>query len=260
MNGGSAIGFGDDILVSAIVRKAHLKHGKPICVGDGRDIRVGDTSTDTGIGQVFRNNPRIALEIYPGAVWVQNIMGQRPYIDYLRTTPEKVVYNQMFHVEPGELYLTDDEKAKYAPLGDFIYIEPNTKGTFGGNKDWGFEKWAEVAKLDLPFVQGSGRKLDGVQQVHTETFRDACSLLHRAAFFVGTDGGLHHAAAALGKRAVVVWGGLVSPKLLGYASHLNLHSGTHSCGTTTPCKHCRQALDWVTVDMVKDAIRSLAQP
>ena len=245
-------------MVSAIVRKAHLKHKRPICVGDGRDIRVGDTATDTGVGQVFLHNPRIAREVYPGAVWVHNIMGQRPYIDYLKTTPEKVAYNPMFHVEPGELYLTDDEKNKYAHLGDFIYIEPNTKGTFGGNKDWGFDKWAEVAKLDLPFVQGGGRKLDGVRQVATESFRDACTLLSRALFFVGTDGGLHHAAAALDKRAVVVWGGLVSPKLLGYVSHVNLHSGTHSCGSAKTCAHCRKAMDWVTVDMVKDAIRSLA--
>jgi ADP-heptose:LPS heptosyltransferase len=163
----------------------------------------------------------------------------------------------LFHVEPGEIYLTDEEKAKYTE-SDFIYIEPNTKGTFGGNKDWGFDRWQEVVK-DMPyrFIQGKGRKLDDVVQISTPTFRDACALLDRALFFVGTDGGLHHAAAALGKRAVVVWGGLVSPKILGYDTHVNLHSGTYSCGSPKACKHCREALDWVTVDMVKDAIYSL---
>lgn len=187
-------------------------------------------------------------------------MGNRPYINHLATTPEKIVFNQSFKVEPGEIYLTDEEKEKYQ-LSDFIYIEPNTKGTFGGNKDWGFEKWQEVVK-DSPytFIQGKGRKLDGVDQLETKSFRDACSLLSKADFFVGTDGGLHHAAAALGKRAVVVWGGLVSPKILGYDTHINLHSGTGSCGSTTTCKHCREALEWVTVEMVKDAIRTLAQP
>jgi ADP-heptose:LPS heptosyltransferase len=81
-------------------------------------------------------------------------------------------------------------------------------------------------------------------------------LLSKARFLVTTDGGLHHAAAALGKPAIVVWGGLVSPKILGYDSHINLHSGTASCGSTEPCPHCRKALDWVTVDMVVDAINS----
>jgi ADP-heptose:LPS heptosyltransferase len=96
-----------------------------------------------------------------------------------------------------------------------------------------------------------------VRRVETSSFRDACRLLSNADLFVGTDGGLHHAAAALGKRAVVVWGGLVSPKILGYDSHINLHSGTHSCGSEGPCLHCRKALDWVTVDMVVSAIESL---
>ena len=181
-------------------------------------------------------------------------MFNRPYIDNLKTTSEKVVYNPLFNVEPGEIFLTDEEKSKYADLSDFIYIEPNTKGTFGGNKDWGFEKWQEVSKLPYKFIQGKGRKLDSVVQIQTESFRDACALLSKAKFFVGTDGGLHHAAAALGKRAVVVWGGLVSPKILGYETHINLHSGTSSCGSPKPCEHCKKALDWVTVDMVREAI------
>lgn len=186
-------------------------------------------------------------------------MGQRPYIDYFKTTSDKVVYNERFKVEPGELYLTDEERAKFS--GGFIYIEPNTKGTFGGNKDWGFDKWQEVVKkLPYRFIQGHGKKLDGVEQIPTKTFREACALLSHADFFVGTDGGLHHAAAALGKRAVVVWGGLVSPKILGYDSHINLHSGTYSCGSTKACDHCRKALNWVTVDMVCDALRTLAEP
>jgi len=257
-SGDATIGYGDDFIVSSIVKRAYAKHKKPICVGDGRDIRIGDNYEDRSRGQVFLNNPKISDVVYPGAVWVNNVMFNRPYIDNLRTTSEKVVYNQLFHVEPGEIFLTDEEKAKYSESG-FIYIEPNTKGTFGGNKDWGFEKWQDVVKrLPYRFVQGKGRKLDGVEQCETATFRDACALLDRADFFVGTDGGLHHAAAALGKRAVVVWGGLVSPKILGYDTHINLHSGTGSCGSPKPCKHCREALDWVTVDMVKDAIRSIA--
>lgn len=252
------MGYGDDLIVSAIVRKAYAKHGKPICVGDGRDIRLDDVFDGKGIGQVFQNNPKLATAIYPGAVWVRNVMGERPYIDYMRTTPEKVVYNSNFRVEPGEIFLTDEERARYAHYGGFIYIEPNTKGTFGGNKDWGFDRWQQVVKrLPYRFVQGKGRKLDGVEQCDTRTFRDACILLERADFFVGTDGGLHHAAAAMGKRAVVVWGGLVPPRILGYDAHINLHSGVASCGSAKPCQHCRKALDWVTVDMVVEAITKL---
>ena len=184
-------------------------------------------------------------------------MGARPYIDYTKTTDKKIVFRN-YKASPGEIFLKPEE---IPDIEGFIYIEPNTKGTFGGNKDWGFENWQKVVNsLPYRFVQGWGRKLDGVEQINTKSFRHACGLLSKADFFVGTDGGLHHAAAALGKPAVVVWGGLVSPKILGYDTHINLHSGTHSCGSRTACEHCRKALEWVTVDKVIDAIRSLAEP
>ena len=245
------MGFGDDLMVSAIVRRAHAKHNKPICVGDGARVIWEE---------VFDNNPKMAREPYAGCVWVPNVMGARPYIDYAKTKREKVAYRADFRVESGEIFLTDEEKDRYASFQGFAYIEPNVKGTFSGNKDWGFEKWQQVVYSlpEIRFIQGKGKKLERVEQVGTTSFRDACALLSRSDLFVGTDGGLHHAAAALGKKAVVVWGGLVSPKILGYDIHTNLHSGTHSCGNYQPCPHCREALEWITVDMVVDAIRSHA--
>jgi ADP-heptose:LPS heptosyltransferase len=242
------MGFGDDLIVTSIVKRAFTVHKKPLCIGDGV-VRWEE---------VFDHNPKISRQPYPGCVWIPNIMGNRPYIDHPKCRPKKIAYRNDFKVEPGEIYLSPEEKARYEDFSGFVYIEPNVKGTFSGNKDWGFERWQEVVKrLPFRFVQGKGRRLEGVEQVCTESFRDACALLDRADFFVGTDGGLHHAAAALGKRAVVVWGGLVSPKILGYDTHINLHSGTHSCGSYDPCEHCRKALDWVTVDKVCQAITGL---
>jgi ADP-heptose:LPS heptosyltransferase len=112
-----------------------------------------------------------------------------------------------------------------------------------------------VSRLpEITWIQGPGRKLEGVTQVSTESFRDACSLLDRASFFLGTDGGLHHAAAALGKKAVVIWGGYTHPRNLGYDSHINLHSGVEPCGNLAPCDHCKKAMDRITVDMVVNAV------
>lgn len=207
----------------------------------------------------------MAKEPYKGCIWVANVMGARPYIDYAKTQAEKIAYNQNFKAEPGELWFTEQEKLRYQNQSGFIYIEPCVKGTFSGNKDWGFQKWQKVVEAlpEFRFVQGlapfQGKILRGAKAVPTKTFRDAASLLLHADLFVGTDGGLHHAAAALGKRAVVVWGGLVSPRILGYDTHTNLHSGTRSCGNYKACEHCKEALNWVTVDMVIDAIRSVAK-
>ena len=249
------MGFGDEILLTGIVKKAYARRKRPIAIG-----RHGKNYLNEVLwGEIFDNNPKIDREPGANAIWVDAIKGNRPYIDYheTATNTEGKVFYRKFRPEPGEIYLSEEEKSKY-PQKDFIYIEPNVKGSFGGNKDWGFDRWQEVVKrLPYTFIQGRGRRLDGVEQVDTPTFRDACALLSRAIGFVGTDGGLHHAAAAMGKPAVVVWGGLVGPDVLGYDTHINLRGdGVKSCGNHRPCEHCKEALALVTVEMVVDAIET----
>ena len=237
------MGFGDDLIVSSIVKKAYQKHHKKVCVGDSKVVWE----------EVFDHNPKISREPYKGCIWVPNIMGNRPYIDKEKSKPGKIAFNPDYRVEPGEIFFDPSELRH--DQKDFIYIEPNTKGTFSGNKDWGFEKWQQVVqRLPYRFIQGKGKRLEGVEQVETTSFRDACALLSRASLFVGTDGGLHHAASALGIPAVVVWGGLAPPKVLGYENHTNLHSGTYACGSSESCEHCKKALEWVSVEMVVKAI------
>lgn len=240
------MGWGDDLITTAIVKKAKAKSDKDICVGDGREIFWSE---------IFENNPKISKKITKNCVWVNSYKGRRPYIkDCL---PDKVVWNEDFRVSPGEIFFRPEElrwKEK-----DFIYIEPNVKAGWCKNKDWGFDKWKQVVRAlpNLRFIQGQGERL--VEQKDTQTFRDACALLAKASLFVGTDGGLHHAAAALGIPAVVVWGGFISPKILGYDTHINLHTGTHSCGIRKDCKHCSDALNKITVEMVINAIHSITE-
>ena len=157
-------------------------------------------------------------------------------------------------MEPGEIYFAPSE-LRWTET-DFVYIEPNVKGSFGGNKDWGFDRWQKVVDSlpEIKWIQGAGGRLKRVDQIDTKSFRDACALLSRASLFVGTDGGLHHAAAALGIPAVVVWGGLIGPETLGYDTHTNLCKATHFCGSQTSCHHCRVALELITPAMVIEAI------
>ncbi len=246
------MGFGDSLIVASIVKKAKLRHpDKPIVVGDGTQIRWCE---------VFDNNPKIAREITPGCLWVHNTEGRRPYIDYRYSTPTRMEWVENCRCEPGELYLTDEETDWLDR--DFVYIEPNTKSdSIYKNKDWGFDKWQRVVDLlpDVRFVQGSGRRLAGVAQRDTKSFRHACGLLLHADLFVGPDGGMHHAAAALGKPAVLVWGGLINPLITGYADQTILCKAKRFCGNLNPCAHCREALDAITPEMVASAITSRLQ-
>lgn len=249
------MGYGDALLGTGIAKRARLKHpGKKIAIGDGTQIEW--------ISEIHDGNPHLTEHIAPNCIWVHSHKGFRPYVDNERCSAEKLAWKRDFKATPGELYLSEEEKARWVGYSGFVYIEPNIKGWLGPNKDWGFDRWQALvnAMPSIRWVQGPGRKLDGVTQVDTQSFRDACALLSRADLFVGTDGGLHHAAAAMGIKAVVIWGGFTHPRNLGYDSHINLHSGVEPCGNLKACNHCKKAMDAITVDMVARAIESCCIP
>lgn len=236
------MGFGDDLITSAIVKRAHTVTKKPVMVGDGAQIHWSE---------VFENNPRVSRTITDG-VWVKSYPGHRPYIKKIHDWGYEYAD---FKVSPGELFLTDEERDW--PEG-FIYIEPNIKAEISKNKDWGFENWQAVVQKDPErWIQGNGKGLRGVKVAGTKSFRQACGLLSRCRAFVGTDGGLHHAAAALGVPAVVVWTGFSSPEVLGYETHKNLRAKVKTCGRFADCDHCKQAAKAITPDMVLEALDSL---
>jgi ADP-heptose:LPS heptosyltransferase len=239
------MGIGDAIMTGATIRKAHAAHpGKPICVGPGQAIW----------SEVWEGLP-VSRETKPGAVWIHDYGKHRPYIDYEKSDADHFHYRPEFRAEPGWIELSAAEKNISAP-DSFIYLEPTVKGSFSGNKDWGILNWQQVADRFPPhtFLQGRGHRLDRAMQIDTPTIRHAFALLAKARLFVGTDGALHHAAAALGIPAVVVWGGVASPENLGYESHTNLWSGTKPCGSNDTCGHCASALAAITPSMVVAAI------
>jgi ADP-heptose:LPS heptosyltransferase len=74
------------------------------------------------------------------------------------------------------------------------------------------------------------------------------------------EGGLYHAAAALGIPAVAIFGGWVSPANQGYDGEdiVNLYehmNGESPCGQRVPCPHCRAALDRITPQTLIQHIR-----
>jgi ADP-heptose:LPS heptosyltransferase len=208
------------------------------------------------------NNPRIAKGDEPH-VWVQQYPGHRPYLS--RITGERLYFNDNFKVKPGELYLTEgelkeaDRLLRMNKIKKFILVEPNVKGKFvhAVNKAWPHFK--KLIKHDLPWLQvGDSKAQRYTRFIQTKSFRQACAILSRAEMFVGTDGGLHHAAAALGIPAVVIWTGFTSPKHLGYDEHINIHDGGEPCGTINKvCPHCLEIAKNITVERVLDAIHTI---
>lgn len=93
----------------------------------------------------------------------------------------------------------------------------------------------------------------GVSHIRTATFRQACGALSGAKLYIGPEGGLHHAAAALGIPAVVIFGGFIHPRTTGYDLHTNLFVGDEPCGSTNYCVHCVDAMASISVDEVFSA-------
>jgi len=167
---------------------------------------------------------RVAEIAKPGeraAGSIVNSGGCRPYIDYQRTTPQRWAWRLDHRAREGELFdIGIDARAR-----GLIVLEPSLKASASPNKQWG--RWQELidAYPQLPWAQLGNQQtrwLRGVVRLPAASFEAACAVLRACRFAVLPEGGLHHAAAALGVRAIVLFGPYMPPSVTGYVSHINL--------------------------------------
>jgi len=228
------VGWGDELMVAGEARRIH----------EARGGKVSILSRPGGIPLVSTLWRRVSYIAQPGELATSTLIdspGCRPYrasSDALGSTWRE--YSPM----PAEIVFTEAELQFAEQFGSgFIVVEPHIKEERNGasNKNWGWQRFADLVALrpDLRWLQLSvpGRpSLPGSTHVHCP-FREACAVLSRAAAYVGPEGGLHHACAAVGTPAVVIFGGYISPKVTGYPGHANLFSGNGlGCGRNTKCE------------------------
>lgn len=211
--------------------------------------------------EVFDHNPRIALS---GDLDVQVYKprgdnGLRPYC--LAKLTDKWVWTD-YKPLVGEIYFQPGELAFAAQHKPDIVIEPNLKSKASPNKDWGRDRWTQLVTMlraegMVPVQLGPvGTQLvSGARFIETPNFRLAAAVLKNARGAVLSEGGLHHAAAAVGLRAVVIYGGYISPRQTGYDMHTNIFTGGKPCGMRVPCKHCKKAMDAITPAMVLEELK-----
>lgn len=275
------MGYGDALMASAEARGMHEAVPElPVAIGDGARIIWSP---------VFENNPRLARagDVAAGRAvqWLHRYGHHRPYHQPTdaghkgdKGQPWRYTEWRARDVGPGELYFTDRELAEARDIiddtagldfGNFAVIEPLVKPQASPNKQWSFDNYVRVAeRLARPSAnavrlvqlgpQGIAA-IPGVRRVTTATFRQACALLAKAALYIGNEGGLHHAAAALGVPAVVIFGGFTSPWNTGYAEHINFYADhpESPCGARLPCDHCRVCMDSIAPEAVAEAALSL---
>lgn len=251
------MGYGDDIMATARARV--LYEINPVMV------EVVNVKGQRYPSEVYSHNPIIATLLHRGPVQtLYDGSHCRPYVDYdkmLETSPTDSIKQATHWVwipdkmaGPGEIFFAPHEEPRLVD-GDYVVIEPHIKPKASPNKDWGFFHYQQVvaALPGVRFVQCDYGLpiLDGVDTVKTPTFRDALRLIRDAGGLVSPEGGMHHAAAALGVPAVVLFGGFLSPDVTGYEGHANLAALDAGCGARYDCAHCNQAwLDITVTDVV----------
>jgi ADP-heptose:LPS heptosyltransferase len=255
------MGIGDQLIASGLAREAWTRRGRKVAFGDGRRI-IWDKHSE----EIFRNNPNVCFPGNEARQKVEWIAFHKGHRGYNSQGDGRWIWNMDWRCVPGEIYFTHAELSAGRRKGtDFVVIEPNVvrwKG-FAANKDWGFLNYQQVAdrlreagRRVFQFVPPDGAPvLAGVKAISTATFREAAAMLNHAAAYLGPEGGLHHAAAALGIPGVVIFGGFIPPSVTGYACHTNLVGSDVFCGSFKPCDHCRQAMATITVYTVHNAIR-----
>jgi len=240
------MGIGDEIMVTGQVRRmAEQQPGIRVAI---REPRLAAQPNWQRWHYIWSGNPNIAQPNTSHDAIIDNAPGNRPYIS--GKTVRAWIWNE-YKPEPGALYLTDAE-LKYAKKTEGrIVIQPFIKASASPNKRWPLESWQELIakKPRWPWLQigeGAEPRIGGVEFLYTPNFRDACGALSGAALLVSHEGALHHAAAALDVKAIVLFGGFISPAVTGYSTQTNLFvaSDQHplGCGSRMPCFHCHRAM------------------
>ena len=178
----------------------------------------------------------------------------------LRAEKHRTYFNPDFKVTPGHLPINPGlvRWAVSQAVAKCVMVNPHVKKWPGKSKDWGWEKWLELAEKSgyKLFQCGYGKpSIPGVPEIETPTFEHAAALLKVCRGIVTTEGGMHHAAGALLKPAVIIFGGTNPPSVLGYDFHENLAVDyPEALGRRGPHPACQAAMDMITVDAVLEAM------
>jgi len=253
------MGWGDELIVTGIARKMQ-EH-------DRRKLRVVYEGGASRWCELWNGNPRIARRDERGNFRLLRARsdGLRPYM--AAQSPRRWTWKQ-YAPPVGEIYFAEAERQFGARYAERLIVEPNLKAKASRNKDWGWARWVALAsllqaRLGMRVTQlgpAGTRLLPGAEHVVTPSIRRAAAVIATARAAVLTEGGLHHVAAAVGTRAVVIYGGYISPAVTGYERQLGFFTGEgFGCGMRVPCAHCHEAMARIDPARVADSLAGLLE-
>src|SRR5262245_44647719 len=251
------MGYGDAIMATALVRGLHAQ-GKlgAFFSPDGNH----QTIKWTGVCEdILKHNPNVARpEMFPeqrtNLVWMPHYKKVFVYARY-DGQKRKWLWDRSYRPTPGEFFFGPEEQFPDELKRPFVFIEPNVawQRPTNINKDWGNGKYEALAKalMDRGYMvvqcthDNTRRKIPGAHYVPSPLFRNAARIMSRASLIIAPEGANHHAAAALGIPAIILWGDW-SPQSMGYDDQIKFGPDAIACGITATCSHCRDVFNRIT--------------
>lgn len=231
------MGIGDEIMAAGDARRQFLDHG--------RRVEILDRHGQRRWHPMWEGLEYIASPGQQGKFTrMQNGPGCRPY--HLAKEPTRWRFNLSHRAQRAEIRFTSSELDFAERYRGRIILEPNIKAKAPPGKQWG--RWddlvgllAERGERVAQMGAAGAARTDGLEFIDTPTFRHAAAVLSVSRAAVLPEGGLHHAAAAVGLRAIVIFGGFTPVEVTGYDLHINLGAtGEDACGSRVECEHCRK--------------------
>tara|TARA_R110002020_G_scaffold218282_2_gene426147 strand:- start:3339 stop:4181 length:843 start_codon:yes stop_codon:yes gene_type:complete len=227
---------------------------------------INKTITETVKSPVLNNNPYIYDAIRDDGEKLFFLPMNLPETSYCKEeTPTKVNHRYDKHIieqiceyygilEPElkcELYFLKEEEEKALKMVSglprkYIAIEPHSKNNYTPNRRYPFEKWQSVVdslKNEITFVQigQPGHKIleNVISLLGETTFRESALIIKNSQMFISTEGGLGHAANAVGKKSLIVLTGYQGYNMVAYPENINLDISSHGpCGLKIKCERC----------------------
>ena len=120
------------------------------------------------------------------------------------------------------------------------------------------------AKNDATLIYADkaiGFSTNGNFHFDTSNVEDTKFIVNSPNIYLGLtyDGFVTHVLSGFNIPVVNIQGGFVDEKTMSYDGNINLYYDHFEspCGNTFPCKHCDEANEYITVDMVIDACKKL---
>jgi ADP-heptose:LPS heptosyltransferase len=275
-------GLGDDLFVNTIAYHYWLEAGKKVYVaGSHRVLFRGNPGAwiiPTSSQKIAHQLGRFLMALgvvesmtYMGYQNVAKEEGMKPMEAHILEVLSEKVGLKTAPKKPL-IFLSEAEKRQFAlPNGGKPWVAMHSTGVteMTKNKNWYPERFLEVSQKIRGFcrVVQLGRVGDPDLEFDLDLRgkvnpRQAAAVLSSCSALICQVGYLMHAAAAVGTKAVVVYGGFEAPWESGYAENINLYTELpcSPCWLRGPCPYDKKCMDQISVDDVIEKIQNTLIP